>query len=57
MVIRADIAWVLASAGLIVAFPEAASPQGRLAIGAVAVVVLTLAVAQTVGLRRQAQPV
>jgi hypothetical protein len=47
-----DMAWVVASAVLLVGFPDLLTPAGNLAVAAVAVVVAALGSAQAVGLRR-----
>ena len=51
-VTASDMAWVAASAVLLVGFPDLLTPAGNLVVAAVAVVVAALGAAQAVGLRR-----
>lgn len=52
-VVFADVAWVLGASVLIVGFPTLLPPAGRVALGAVSVVVAVIAVGQAVGLSRR----
>jgi uncharacterized protein YndB with AHSA1/START domain len=52
LVLVADAAWVLGAVVLLAGFPGLLTPAGEFGLGAVSVVVATIAVGQTVGLRR-----
>lgn len=52
IVVLADVAWVVGAVIVIAAFPDLMSTAGFWALGVVSVIVVDLAVAQFVGLRR-----
>ena len=52
IVVLADVAWVVGAVIVIAAFPDLMSTAGFWALGVVSVIVVDLAVAQVVGLRR-----
>lgn len=54
-VIAADAAWVIGAAVVLAAFPDVLSAVGAWALAGVSIVVLDLAIAQSLGLRRLAR--